>query len=115
MFEGNTYFAPTFQFIESEIKRSQDVILLLGSYDPEIGDKMVDQKQTSFALAEEIPPECNVVWQMFLPTVNRLDAVNVTLTGETQSTITVCVYDFNGVFVASSTRCFLQPLTTSQV
>ncbi|HEC82159.1 MAG TPA: DUF11 domain-containing protein [Thermoplasmatales archaeon] len=104
MFEENTYFAPTFQFIEGEIERSQNVILLLGFYDLEIGEKMVDQKQTSFALAQEIPPECEVVWQMFLPTVNRLDAVNVTLTGETQSTITVCVYDFNGAFVASSTR-----------
>ncbi|MHC1625290.1 MAG: Ig-like domain-containing protein [Methermicoccaceae archaeon] len=103
MFEENTYYAPTFEFIENEIERSQDVILLLGFYDLETQDKQVDQQQTDFTLQEEIPFEPEWIWQKFFPTVNTLDAVNLTLSGSNPATITTWIYDSNWVLLGSST------------
>ncbi|MCJ7571476.1 MAG: DUF11 domain-containing protein, partial [Candidatus Thermoplasmatota archaeon] len=109
MFTETTYNAPTFQFIENQIEKSQDVILLLGYYDVEGGGgKLVDQKQTAFNNPEYIPPVPEYLWQMFIPTVNVLDAVNVTLSGPVPSTVTVWVYNANWALLGSSSMQ-LQP------
>jgi hypothetical protein len=53
-FTVQTYNRPTFSFIESEIERSQNVILLLGSYDYVVGPHKIDQIQTLGTIAELI-------------------------------------------------------------
>jgi len=92
-FEEKTYNKPTFSFVEDEIERSQDVILLLGFYDAETGEKAVDQKQTQFNQAEEIPAEPQILWQMFFPSVTKLDAIQVVLSGSLSDTITAWIFD----------------------
>jgi hypothetical protein len=78
-FTVQTYDRPTFSFIENEIERSQNVILLLGSYDYIIGPKLIDQSQTFGSL----PELCKVTpwtdYQEFVPTVTRLDAIQILL------------------------------------
>jgi len=78
-FTVQTYNRPTFSFIESEIERSQNVILLLGSYDYVVGPLMIDQLQTNGPL----PELCKTVpwtdYQEFVPTVTRLDAIQILL------------------------------------
>jgi hypothetical protein len=78
-FTVQTYDRPTFSFIESEIERSQNVILLLGSYDYIIGPKLIDQSQTFGSL----PELCKVTpwtdYQEFVPSVTRLDAIQILL------------------------------------
>ncbi|MFW6120155.1 MAG: hypothetical protein ACOC80_04570 [Petrotogales bacterium] len=74
-FEENTYNKPTFEFIESEIERSQDVILLLGYYDTQIEEE-IDQYQLLCEECEHV----NIygpTWQQFVPTVNSLSRVEV--------------------------------------
>jgi uncharacterized repeat protein (TIGR01451 family) len=76
MFEENTYYAPTFQFVEEEIERSQDVILLLGFYDREITGEEKDQFQElcdECYYIESTPPS----WQEFVPSVDSLSRVEV--------------------------------------
>jgi len=102
MFTETTYNAPTFQFVEDQIEKSQDVILLLGYYDVEGGGKLVDQQQTQISKFENIPDYPKIMWQMFIPTISVLDAVNVTLAGPVQSTITVFVYNANWQLLGSS-------------
>lgn len=78
-FTVQTYDRPTFNFIESEIERSQNVILLLGSYDFVIGPKFIDQSQINGPL----PELCKVApwtdYQEFIPTTTRLDAIQILL------------------------------------
>ena len=78
-FTVQVYNRPTFSFIEGEIERSQNVILLLGSYDYIIGPLIIDQAQNNGAIFE---PCKTVVWtdfQEFIPMVPRLDAIEILL------------------------------------
>jgi len=78
-FTVQTYDQPTFSFIESQIENSQDVILLLGDYDFIIGPLMVDQLQLLGPVLKVL--QVNPLWdtQAFVPTVTRLDAIEILL------------------------------------
>ena len=85
-----TYTAPEFEFIEGEIERSQDVILLLGFY----GEKLVDQQQTVWDYRIDLYPWAPGHLQEFIPTVTTLDAVQVLLMADdvTPTTVEVSIY-----------------------
>jgi hypothetical protein len=76
-FTVQTYDRPSFSFIQGEIERSQDVILLLGDYDYIIGPLMVDQAQLLGPVLKVL--QINPLWdtQAFVPTVTRLDAIEI--------------------------------------
>ncbi|HWR63446.1 MAG TPA: Ig-like domain-containing protein [Candidatus Thermoplasmatota archaeon] len=78
-FTVQTYDRPTFSFIESEIERSQNVILLLGDYDYIIGPLIIDQLQPLGPVLKVL--QINTLWdsQAFVPTVTRLDAIEILL------------------------------------
>ena len=78
-FTVQTHNRPTFSFIESEIERSQDVILLLGDYNYVIGPLMVDQSQLLGPLLKLL--QTNPLWdsQGFVPMAPRLDAIEILL------------------------------------
>lgn len=78
-FTVQTYDRPTFTFIESEIERSQNVILLLGSYDYVIGPLTIDQFQNNGALFELCKVVSWVDFQEFVPTVPTLDTIQILL------------------------------------
>jgi len=76
-FEENTYNKPEFDFIEEEIERSQDVILLLGYYDVVMGQKIPDQVQPMFNSNDNLNIATWWDYQSFVPSVNRLDAISI--------------------------------------
>jgi Bacterial Ig domain len=90
-FTIQTYDQPEFSFIESEIERSQNVILLLGSYDYIHGPLTIDQSQINGA----VPELCKVAtwtdYQSFIPTAGSLDAIQILL----QSVGTPCDVKIN--------------------
>lgn len=90
-FVETTYSKPTFPFIEAEIERSQDVILLIGYYNRV---KEVDQQQTQWTTWVDLPHMTGHL-QSFTPTVNVLDAVQVLLSGnyETPTTVVVSIWN----------------------
>jgi len=92
MFEENTYFAPDFSFIEAEIERSQDVILLLGFYDYE---KIVDQEQIFWTSYVDLPIWTPGHLQSFTPNVNTLDAIQILIAANYPgpADMQVCVWD----------------------
>ena len=105
-FVENTYDKPTFQFIENEIERSQDVILLIGYYNRA---KVVDQQQTQWTTWIDLPHMTGHL-QSFTPSVNVLDAVQVLLSGNypTPTTVKVCIWN-------QIPNPGLNPLGTSQM
>lgn len=92
-FTVQSYNRPTFEFIEGEIERSQDVILLLGDYEYIIGPLMVDQSQMLGPVLKVL--QTNPLWdcQGFMPTVTRLDAIEVLL--QSVSTFDPCDVQIN--------------------
>jgi len=90
-FVENTYDKPTFQFVENEIERSQDVILLIGYYNRA---KVVDQQQTQWTTWIDLPHMTGHL-QSFTPSVNVLDAVQVLLSGNYPTPTTVKVSIWN--------------------
>lgn len=92
-FTVQSYNRPTFEFIEGEIERSQDVILLLGDYEYIIGPLMVDQSQMLGPVLKVL--QTNPLWdsQGFVPTVTRLDAIEVLL--QSVSTFEPCDVQIN--------------------
>ena len=93
-FTVQTYDRPTFSFIEGEIERSQNVILLLGSYDFFIGPLTVDQLQTNGPLSELCKTTNWTDFQEFIPSVTRIDAIQILLNSVGSSCyIQVDVYD----------------------
>lgn len=93
LFVENTYYAPEFSFIEGEIERSQDVILLLGLYDRV---KIVDQEQPIWTSYIDLPPWTPGHLQSFTPSVSVLNAVQVLLAASypgTDTDIKVCIWD----------------------
>ena len=73
----NKYNAPNFSFIEDEIERCQDVILLLGFYNET--EKIVDQMQMLMNTNDNLQPQNWWDYQSFVPSVNKIDAINITL------------------------------------
>jgi hypothetical protein len=90
-FVENTYDKPTFPFVETEIERCQDVILLIGYYNRL---KEVDQQQTQWTTWIDLPHMTGHL-QSFIPSVNVLDAVQVLLSGNYPSPTTVKVSIWN--------------------
>jgi hypothetical protein len=78
-FTLQTYDQPTFSFIEEEIERSQNVILLLGSYDFVVGPKLIDQFQNNGPLPKLCTTTLWTDYQEFIPNANRLDAIQILL------------------------------------
>jgi hypothetical protein len=98
IFVESTYIAPEFEFIEEEIERSQDVILQLGFYDLEPGDKIVDQEQPLWdgvPFERDIPPWRPGDLQSFIPDMPILDAVQLYLWDNQlgPTTVEVSIYD----------------------
>jgi hypothetical protein len=96
-FTVSTYDRPTFGFIENQIEQSQDVILLLGSYDYVTGDLLVDQSQLSGPRNDLLQTSTWWDYQSFVPTASRLDAIDLLLVSNSASScnIQVNVYDAN--------------------
>lgn len=90
-FTVQVYNRPTFSTIENEIEKSQDVILLLGSYDYVVGPLVIDQLQ----LLGAVPEPCKITtwtdFQEFIPMAPRLDAIEILL----QSAGTPCDVQIN--------------------
>lgn len=94
MFEEDTYNKPTFEFIEEEIERSQDVILLLGYYDYVEGEKIIDQQQPIFEMLDNLQQFTWWDFQSFVPSVNRLDAIQICLVSNFEPCLVeINVYD----------------------
>jgi hypothetical protein len=77
IFTVNKYYAPNFSFIEDEIERCQDVILLLGFYNESA--KLADQIQMLSNSNDNLQPINWWDYQSFVPSVNKLDAINISL------------------------------------
>ncbi|MFX0141243.1 MAG: Ig-like domain-containing protein, partial [Candidatus Hodarchaeota archaeon] len=94
-FEKNTTDKPTFNFLEGEITRSQNVILLLGYYDYIISEKLVDQSQPIGLFTKLLQSSTWWDYQSFKPSVERLDAIRIRLrsTSSDTSEIEINVYD----------------------
>jgi len=90
-----TYDRPTFSFIESQIEQSQNVILLLGSYDYVVGNLVVDQAQLSGPRNDLLQTSTWWDYQSFVPAAQRLDAIEVLLVSNsgTPCNVQVDVYD----------------------
>jgi len=100
-FEENTYDEPEFSFIEGEIERSQDVILLLGFYNRDI--KLQDQIQPIIQYNDNLQPWTWWDYQSFVPTVDRLDAINISLTSNgPPCPIEINVYDVTGTLLGTT-------------
>ncbi len=94
-FEYNIVDKPTFEFIEGEINRSQDVILLLGFYDYIIGEKVIDQSQPIRSYGKFLQTSTWWDYQSFKPSVDRLDAIRISLKSTSSDTceVEINVYD----------------------
>jgi hypothetical protein len=93
----NTYDRPTFGFIENQIEQSQDVILLLGSYDYVFGTLVPDQSQLSGPRNDLLQTFTWWDYQSFVPTASRLDALDIMLVSNsaTPCDVEINVYDAN--------------------
>ena len=92
-FQEITYNKPEFDFIEEEIERSQDVLLLVGYYNR---PKVVDQEQTIWTSYIDLPGIMPGHLQEFVPTVEVLDAVQILLAANNpgvDTDIKVCIWD----------------------
>jgi hypothetical protein len=78
-FTVQTQDRPEFSFIEDQIEQSQNVILLLGSYDLVVGPLVVDQSQINGPLPELCKVGPWIDYQEFIPNVPRIDAVQILL------------------------------------
>jgi len=97
-FESTIKDEPTFNFISDEINESKNVIIQLGFYDYEIGDKKVDQSQPSRTFNKRLQTETWWDYQSFTPTVDRLDAIKIPLrsTSTEDCIVEINVYDTEG-------------------
>jgi len=110
-FEETTYDRPTFDFIEGEIERSQDVILLLGYYDRV---KIVDQEQTLWNAYVDLPTWLPGHLQGFTPSVDVLDAVQVLLAANypgIPTDVEVCIWDTLPNSTTNPLGCSLMNIT----
>jgi hypothetical protein len=96
-FTEQTVDRPTFSAIENQIEQGQNVILLLGSYDYVSGDLLVDQSQLSGPHNDLLAIQTWWDYQSFVPTAQRLDALEILLVSNsaTPCDVQVNVYDSN--------------------
>ncbi|MCP4582898.1 MAG: DNRLRE domain-containing protein [candidate division Zixibacteria bacterium] len=95
-FVENTYDTPSFEFIEQEIERSQDVILQLGFWDDIPLLELVDQSQTSWTTMTNLVDLLPGQVQIFEPDTSILDAVEILLAWsyeDVPTPIEVSIYD----------------------
>lgn len=78
-FTMQVYNQPTFSAIASEIEQSQNVILLLGSYEFIVGPLLIDQSQMIGAVPEFCKTTVWTDFQEFIPNASRLDAIEILL------------------------------------
>jgi hypothetical protein len=101
VFTVNKYFAPDFPFIEEQIEECQDVILLLGLYNET--EKLVDQMQMLISTNDNLQPQNWWDYQSFVPAVNKLDAINITLVSNGgPCDVQITVYDAAGVPIGTT-------------
>ncbi len=80
MFVEHTYQNPTFSNICTNITSSQDVILLLSDYTSSQGSLLIDQMMPAVMSSNDnLQPTTWWDYQSFVPSVNRLDAIEVCL------------------------------------
>jgi hypothetical protein len=93
----NTFDRPTFDYIESQVKQSQDVILLLGSYDYLNGTLVLDQSQLNGPHNDLLAIQTWWDYQSFVPTAQRLDSLEILLVSNSAigCDVQVDVYDGN--------------------
>ncbi|MCX6660988.1 MAG: hypothetical protein NTY91_00380 [Euryarchaeota archaeon] len=77
-FTVNTTNYVTFPYVESQIENCQDVILLVGAYHQN-STKTVDQQQINPQVNDNLQPQNWWDIQSFVPTVSRLDAIQICL------------------------------------
>lgn len=94
-FTIETYNRPTFSFIEGEIERSQNVILLLGSYNYVVGDLVSDQVQLNGPHNDLLQTSTWWDFQSFIPQAERLDAIQILLVSNSANPcdVQINVYD----------------------
>jgi hypothetical protein len=97
-FIEHTYDKPTFEFVETEIERSQNVILLLGSYDYISGPKMVDQSQLIGPHNKLLQTLTWWDFQSFIPTVQRLDAIQILIVSNDPEPCDVQITVYNTLY-----------------
>lgn len=97
-FESTILEEPTFDLISDEISDNQNVILQLGYYEFEIGEKLVDQSQSSRTFNKFMQTENWWDYQSFTPTVNRIDGIRIPLhsTSAQSCAVEINVYDTEG-------------------
>jgi len=80
MFVEHTYQQPTFASVAANITACQDVILLLSDYTVTQGDLLIDQQMPVVQSSNDnLQPTNWWDYQSFVPSVNRLDAIDVCL------------------------------------
>jgi hypothetical protein len=108
-FAVNTTNYVTFPYVEGQIEACQDVILLVGAYHQN-STKTVDQQQTNPQTNDNLQPINWWDYQSFIPSVNRLDAIQICLVSNggpgSQCDVQVTVYNAQGATLGS---CVLNP------
>jgi hypothetical protein len=86
---------PTFEFIYEEVNKGQNVILLIGFYDYEVGVKRKDQFQPEIIYNKFLQTSTWWDYQSFVPTVDRLDSISIPLHSTSSETceVEINVYD----------------------
>jgi hypothetical protein len=94
-FTAQTINRPTFEETTNYIEHNQNVILLLGSYDYLSGPLTVDQAQLSGPRNDLLQTSTWWDYQSFVPTVQRLDALQILLVSNspTPCDIQINIYD----------------------
>jgi hypothetical protein len=108
-FTVNTTNYVTFPYVEDQIENSQNVILLVGAYHQN-STKTVDQQQTNPQTNDNLQPINWWDYQSFVPSVNRLDAIQICLVSNggpgSQCDVQVTVYNAQGITLGT---CILNP------
>lgn len=97
-FQVHTYDTPTFDFTENTIEQDQNVILLLGSYDYVVGDKVVDQSQPNGPHNDLLQTMTWWDFQSFVPSVQRLDAIKILLVSNSPTPCDIKIDVYNTLY-----------------
>jgi len=108
-FTVNTTNYVTFPYVEDQIENSQNVILLVGAYHQNT-TKTIDQQQPVLQYNDNLQPINWWDYQSFVPSVNRLDAIQVCLVSNggpgSQCDVQVTVYNAQAISLGT---CILNP------
>jgi hypothetical protein len=94
-FEKTIYHGPSLDLIEEQILDNQNVILMMGFYDYEIGEKRPDQSQPIRSFNKLLQNNTWWDYQSFTPIVDRIDAIRIPLRSTSSDTcdIEINIYD----------------------